>query len=43
MTSQSFELHAWDFSATGTKTPLSPSGGVIGLDRTASPVLLVEP
>lgn len=42
-TSQSFELHAWDFSATGTKTPLSPNGGVIGLDLTASPVILVEP
>ncbi len=43
VTDRSFELHAWDFSATGTKTPLSPNGGVIGLDLTASPVILVEP
>ena len=42
-TSRSFELHAWDFSASASKTPVSPDGGVIGLDLTASPVFLVEP
>lgn len=42
-TDRSFELHAWDFSDTGSKTPLAPMGGVIGLDLTASPVILVEP
>ncbi len=41
-TSRSFELHAWDFSASASKTPVSPDGGVIGLDLTASPVFLVE-
>ena len=40
---RSFELHAWDFSETGTTTPLTPDGGVIGLDLTAAPVILVEP
>lgn len=42
-TDRSFDRHEWDFSATGTKTSLSPAGGVIGLDLTASPVILVEP
>lgn len=42
-TDRSFERHEWDFSATGTKTLVSPSGGVIGLDLTASPSILVEP
>lgn len=42
-TASSFELHAWDFSATGVKTSLAPQAGVIALDLTASPVILVEP
>ncbi|HEY0138625.1 MAG TPA: hypothetical protein VGB85_31290 [Nannocystis sp.] len=42
-TDRSFDLHAWDFSETGSKTPLAPQGGVIALDLTASPVILVEP
>lgn len=41
-TDRSFDLHAWDFSDTGTKTPLAPQAGTIGLDLTASPVILVE-
>ncbi|PCC67710.1 hypothetical protein SAMN02745121_02347 [Nannocystis exedens] len=41
-TDKSFDLHAWDFSQTGTATPLAPEGGLLGLDLTASPVILVE-
>lgn len=37
------DLHAWDFSATASKTSLAPQAGVIGLDLTASPVILIEP
>jgi hypothetical protein len=42
-TDRSFEVHEWDFSVTASKAPVSPDGGVIGLDLTASPVWLVEP
>jgi hypothetical protein len=42
-TDASFELHAWDFSDTGAKTSLTPQAGVIGLELTGSPVILVEP
>lgn len=41
-TSRSFDLHEWDFSATSSKTPVGPQGGLLGLDLTASPVWLVE-
>ncbi|MDC0667125.1 hypothetical protein [Nannocystis radixulma] len=41
-TDKSFDLHAWDFSQTNTATPLAPEGGLLGLDLTASPVILVE-
>jgi hypothetical protein len=41
-TDKSFDVHAWDFSQTGTTTPVSPEGGLLGLDLTASPIILVE-
>lgn len=41
-TDRSFAPHAWDSSETGTATPVAPEGGVIGLELTASPVVLVE-
>ncbi len=43
VTESSFDVHAWDYSVTNTATPLVPADGVIGLDLTASPVILVEP
>ena len=42
-TDRSFDLHARDFSEAGSTTLLAPQGGVIVLDLTASPVILVEP
>ncbi len=42
-TERSFDRHEWDFSATGSKTPVAPVGGVLGLDLTSAPVILVEP
>ena len=41
-TDRGFDVHAWDFSATDTAMPLAPQAGQIGLDLTASPVILVE-
>lgn len=41
-TDRSFELHEWDFSASNSKTSVSPEGGVLALELTGSPVFLVE-
>lgn len=37
-----FDLHHWDFGATGQSTPLAPEDGVIAVELTASPVILVQ-
>jgi hypothetical protein len=41
-TDRAFAVHAWDFSQTGTATPVAPEGGLIGLELTAAPVILIE-
>lgn len=37
-----FTVHAWDFTDTGTAGAVGPDAGKLGLDLTASPVILVE-
>ncbi len=42
-TDQPLAAHEWDGSRTGAATTLTPSAGVITVDLTTSPTILVEP